>query len=31
MCVTCADGGPLAWRFSPEDEPGVVAEVKFGV
>ena len=31
MCVTYADGSTLAWSFSPEDEPGVVGEVKLGV
>ena len=31
VCVTYADGSTLAWSFSPEDEPGVVAQVKFGV
>ena len=31
MCVEYADGSTLAWGFSPQDEPGVVARVKFGV
>ena len=31
MCVTHADGSTFALSFSPEDEPGVVAQVKFGV
>ena len=31
MCTTHADGSTFAWSFSPEDEPGVVAQVKFGV
>ena len=31
MCVEYADGSTVAWGFSPEDEPGVVARLKFGV
>ena len=31
MCTAHADGSTFAWSFSPEDEPGVVARVKFGV
>ena len=31
MCESYADGSTLAWSFGPEDEPGVVARVKFGV
>ena len=31
VCMTHADGSTFAWSFSLEDEPGVVAQVKFGV
>ena len=31
ICVEYADGSTLAWSFSPEDEPGTIARVKFGV
>lgn len=31
MCVEFADGSTLVWGFSPEDEPGTIARVKFGV
>lgn len=31
MCAEFADGSTLAWGFSPEDEPGTIARVKFGV
>ena len=31
MCFDHADGSTLAWGFSPEDEPGVTAQLKFGV
>ena len=31
MCSEHADGSTFAWGFSPEDEPGVIAQLKFGV
>ena len=31
MCEASEDGSTLAWSFGPDDEPGVVARVKFGV
>ena len=31
LCTTHTDGSTFAVSFSPQDEPGVVAQVKFGV